>query len=372
MNNQNLISGVPGSRVTLSPDWFVLTDGTDPVPAPLQGRAVKDSSRVKVFIDHETPCGTEVHAAVQKTLIQFARETGCELFNGYGTSYAIMLRRFVKEGDVVAVSGEFGSIYGMSNAVAIKLSPEEMAEALVSGTITVTVPLVQHLQLTGSLKAPACGKDAALRLLPQLTPGTALAVSGEGFASLPAPEQTAFLQLLGAAGISCTCLESNCIAPDLSLELSEVVPMVAGPDSPLSAVPVTELAGKKVTAVFVGGCSAGRIEDIRLIAAMVKGRRVNRYVRTMVAFADTETYIQAANEGLIATLMDAGILVMNQGCSACYARSQGLVDGSDTVLSAGSRICPNCYGEGNAPTYLCSAATAISGALNGAITPVEA
>lgn len=86
-------------------------------------------------------------------------------------------------------------------------------------------------------------------------------------------------------------------------------------------------------------------------------------MRALAAFASTEAYVAAANEGLIAQLLDAGVLVMNQGCSGCYAHSQGLADGRDTVLSAGSRACPNCNGEGDVPTYLCSAATAMESAI---------
>lgn len=369
MNSTKLFSGAAGSQVTFKPDWFVLTDGTaSAVPALLEGKTLQDVSKVKVFIDHETPCGSEKHADLQQALIQLARTTGAELFNGYGTSYAIMLNRFVKSGDVVAVCGDFGTMFGVKNGLSVKLNPEEMAQALVSGEVTVTVPAVTHIALTGALKAPACAKDAALTLLPQLKADTAAALSGEGLAALPENEKTALFQLLGAAGVTAAYTEESCAEPCITLDLASVVPMAAGPDSALDAVPVSTLEGKKVTAVFVGGCSAGRIEDIRLVASMVKGKRINRYVRAMVAFADTETYIQAANEGLIADIMDAGILVMNQGCSACYARSQGMVDAEDVVLSAGSRICPNCNGEGNAPTYVCSAATAILGALNGKIT----
>ena len=147
--------------------------------------------------------------------------------------------------------------------------------------------------------------------------------------------------------------------------------MVAGPNDFTLTVPAAELKEIPVTSVFIGGCSAGRIEDLRAAAAVIKGRKVQRKVRTLVAFASTDIYIQAANEGLIAQFMDAGALVMNQGCSACYAHSQGLVDDKDTVLSAGSRACPNCNGEGDAPTMLCSAATAMESAIAGYVCPAS-
>lgn len=365
-----ILNTASGSKVTLKPDWFVLTDGTaKAVPSLLDGRALATADKVKVFIDHETPCGSETHADWQKQLIRFAVDQGCELFNGYGTSYQLMLEKHIKAGDVVAHCGDFGSIYGAAGAFAVKLSPEEMAAALVSGEAELAAAAPVHLKLSGSLQAPACAKDAAIAALPLLgdTTGKLVLVSGTG--RLSDSERTAFFQLLSVSGCDDAIPEEDCGQPDVTLELGRVVPSVTGPGNFRNAKPAADMSGIAVTAVFIGGCSAGRIEDIRAAAAVIKGRRVQRKVRLTVAFASTDVYVQAANEGLITQLMDAGAVVMNQGCSACYAHSQGMVDAEDVVLSSGSRVCPNCNGEGDVPTYLCSAATAMESALTGVITP---
>ena len=179
------------------------------------------------------------------------------------------------------------------------------------------------------------------------------------------------MQLLSECGCL-TAVSGTADSADCSLQLGDVVPMAAGPNDFTRAVPAAECSGTAVTNVFIGGCPQGRIEDIRAAASVIRGRSVARSVRAMVAFATTKDYIAAANEGLIARFLDAGVLVMNQGCSACYGRSQGLADGKDVVLSAGSRPCPNCNGEGDVPTYLCSAATAMASAIAGHICPDEA
>ena len=364
----SVLEAAAGTVLTLKPDFFVLTDGTaKTVPSLLEGKAISDPGKVKVFIDHETPCGSETHAEWQKQLIRFATERGCELFNGYGTNYQLMLEKIVKPGQIVAHCGDYGSIYGACGVLAVKLSPEELAAAVLSGEVSLNAPAKLHLRLEGALKAPACAKDAAIAALSLLgdTTGKLVLVSGD----VPeGSEKLAFFQLLSLSGCD-AALEENCEWPDAVLKLAEVVPMVAGPNDFTLTVPAAELKEIPVTSVFIGGCSAGRIEDLRAAAAVIKGRRVQRKVRTLVAFASTDIYIQAANEGLIAQFMDAGALVMNQGCSACYAHSQGLVDDKDTVLSAGSRACPNCNGEGDAPTMLCSAATAMESAIAGYVCP---
>lgn len=238
--------------------------------------------------------------------------------------------------------------------------------------MTVTVPEAFTLSVSGALGRGVSGKDAALDLLPRLAPAKGrLLVLDCSDAAWGAADRAAFCQLLGLCGCFAAA-EGSVQGADLALDLGSVVPMAAGPNDFTKARPAAECSDVAVTNVFIGGCSQGRIEDIRAAAGVIRGRHVKRGVRALAAFASTEAYVAAANEGLIAQLLDAGVLVMNQGCSGCYAHSQGLADGRDTVLSAGSRACPNCNGEGDAPTYLCSAATAMESAIAGYICPAEA
>ena len=366
------MSSRPGETIRLKPDWFVLTDGEHALPGRLGGVRPAEPQKVKVFIDHETPCGSEKSADLQRLLIEYAGENGCELFNGYGVSYQLMLDKYVQPGQLVACCGKFGSIFASAGAFAVSLTAEEMKSAVGSGEIEVAVPETFTLKVTGELRGRANGKDAVLVALPMLAgaKGRTLLVDSAA-ASWSASDKAAFMQLLSECGCL-TAVSGTADSADCSLQLGDVVPMAAGPNDFTRAVPAAECSGTAVTNVFIGGCSQGRIEDIRAAASVIRGRRVARSVRAMVAFATTKDYIAAANEGLIARFLDAGVLVMNQGCSACYGRSQGLADGKDVVLSAGSRPCPNCNGEGDVPTYLCSAATAMASAIAGHICPDEA
>ena len=370
---KQLRSAAGGTALTLRPDWFVLTDGTaESFPRLVGDAALADSGKVKVFIDHETPCGSEKSGSRQRELINFAAQRGCELYNGYGVSYQLMLEKHVCAGELVAHCGAFGSIYASAGAAALSLTAEEMARALVTGEVTVTVPEAFTLSVSGALGRGVSGKDAALDLLPRLAPAKGrLLVLDCSAAAWGAADRAAFCQLLGLCGCFAAA-EGSVQGADLALDLGSVVPMAAGPNDFTKARPAAECSDVAVTNVFIGGCSQGRIEDIRAAAGVIRGRHVKRGVRALAAFASTEAYVAAANEGLIAQLLDAGVLVMNQGCSGCYAHSQGLADGRDTVLSAGSRSCPNCNGEGDVPTYLCSAATAMESAIAGYICPAEA
>ena len=371
-NTDVILNAGPGTAVSIEPDYFVLTDGEAAKALDyLKGRAPAHRDRVKVFIDHETPCGSELHAGKQRALINYALEQGCQLYNGRGTSYQLMLEEHVKAGDVVVHCGDFGSIFGSTAAMGFRLSPEKLAEAIVSGKIEIEVPRQLRLEIKGELNSAACAKDAALCALPMLRAGEdkLLLVGGSGLKSLNVSERIAFFQMLSACGCMAAISAGFDNNADVEMELGQVLPTVSGPNDLTKAVPAEKLSAIDISAVFIGGCSCGRIEDIREAVRVINGRHVRRKVRTTVAFASTKVYIQAANEGLISSLLDAGVVVMNQGCSGCYAHSQALVDSRDVVLSAGSRECPDCTGKGRVPTYLCSAATAMESAIRGYICP---
>lgn len=360
------LSEIMRTNTALKPDQFVLTDGDSPSVPQLTGDAApKYPSKVKVFIDHETPCGSEKHAAVQKALIDFAVKNECALSNGRGISYQVMLDKFVKPGDIIAHCGDFGGIYGAAGALAVRLSPQEMSGALRGGEVNFSVSGTHKLCLRGELGAGVSGKDAVLAWLSGAAgkhEGKLLLVNA---GSLAGSDKLAFFQMLTKSGAKAVLSTDEGDAGE-TFDLASVRPAAA---DAVTFAPAE--SGTPVTAVFIGGCSQGRIEDIRRAADVMRGRRVNRYTRVTIAFATTECYIQACDEGLIDVFLDAGAVVMNQGCSACYAHSQGLADGKDVVLSAGSRVCPNCNpkagGSELVQTYLCSAATAARSALTGKI-----
>lgn len=369
-NQADLLDGItdaPVAAQVAQVTWWVINDGASAdVVALMREKTVKHPEKVKVFIDHDTPCGSVEAALLQKALIEFARENGCELFNGRGISHQIMLDTFVKPGDVVAGCFSHGAMYGAVNAFGASLSPKELAQSLQSGEAALTVPQTVHIRLEGSLAFPASEKDLALFLRAHSEYGiknARIVFSGPGAVNMPLPGRIALCQMLDA---DLTAFEDEAAA-DFTLELSTIVPTVSGPNCPDTLSPAPSLSDKTVNEVFIGGCSGGRIEDLRHAAFILAGRRVPPRVRLMIAPATTEVYEQAANEGLLATFLDAGAILMNQGCSVCWGKSQGIVDDGEVLLSAGSRCFKGCAGAESAEVYLCSPIVAAYSALAGSI-----
>lgn len=151
-------------------------------------------------------------------------------------------------------------------------------------------------------------------------------------------------------------------------QLSSVLPMAVLPDSYNKIAAVDELPEIKVNEAFIGGCAGGSIEDLRAAADIVRGKSVSKGVRLMIAPKTSQVYIKALDEGLIADFINAGAIVMNQGCSVCYGKSQGIVDDGEVLVSAGSYNLKGCAGSGYAKIYVVSAKTAAASAISGKIS----
>lgn len=367
-NQQYFLSLYDGGEY-LSPDWWVINDcDSNTIPSLLAGKKLYDPKRVKVFIDHDTPCGSVEAAISQKKLIQFANDYGCELFNGSGISHLVMLEQFVKEGHVVATTSPFPAIYGAKGAFGVSLSPEQLAGSICNGSIVSPKVRKIVIQLSGILKPPASAKDFVLWLRSQsgkLLKDKYVVFKGSGINSLSQADYITICQLLGSSGAIFDKTSNE--TPDRVISLDEVPICVSGPHDLTALQNIKELKSIAVNEVFIGGCSGGKLEDLRAAADILKGKRVNRKVRLIIAPATATIYNQAADEGLLDVFLDAGAILMNQGCSVCYGKSQGVLEDGEVLLSAGSNNYIGCAGSAKAYVYLCSPIVAAISALSGKI-----
>lgn len=361
----------------LAIDWWVLNDADSAgVPSLFGDERVRFSEKLAVFIDHDTPCGSVEAALLQKELIAFAERQGAVLFNGQGVSYQLMLDRFVREGEVVATCSPHAPLFGAVGALGVTLSPEAFARSLLEGTCRAPRPETVCVVLESPPAVSA--KDVILNLIGiagDSLKGRSVAFVGEGAAALTLSERIVICQLINETGALSAFFPDGPMpegtAPLFAIDLSTVSPMIAGPNTPRRVLPARELQGLALDEVFIGGCSGGRIEDLRAAAKILKGGKVAHPLRLLVAPATTEAFVQAADEGLLTTFMDAGAIVMNQGCSVCWGRSQGIVDAGETLLSSGSRCFPGAAGSEAADIYLCSPVVAAFSALAGKISVGE-
>jgi len=153
----------------------------------------------------------------------------------------------------------------------------------------------------------------------------------------------------------------------LTIDLSQVEPLVAKPHFVGNVVPVGEVEGTHIDQAFVGTCSNGRMEDLRMVAKIVKGKKAREGTKFIVTPASAEIYRKASAEGLLTTIVEAGGMITNPSCGACGGHVAALTEG-ETVLAAAPRNFTGRMGSNKANIYLGSPATVAVSALKGEIT----
>jgi homoaconitase/3-isopropylmalate dehydratase large subunit len=154
----------------------------------------------------------------------------------------------------------------------------------------------------------------------------------------------------------------------LEFEVSKMEPQIACPSSVDNVKPVSEVGNVLIDQAFIGSCTNGRIEDLRLAAQVMKGRRVKDGVRALVIPASQEVYKQALDEGLMETFTDAGAIVCGSACGPCLGGHIGLLASGETCVSTSNRNFIGRMGSTQASVYLASPATVAASAVTGKIT----
>jgi len=157
-------------------------------------------------------------------------------------------------------------------------------------------------------------------------------------------------------------------AKTMLFDVAGLTPQVACPASVDNVKPASELSGTAVDQAFIGSCTNGRIEDLRLAAQILKGKQVKDGVRALVIPASQEVYTQALKEGLIEVFTDAGAAVCGSACGPCLGGHIGLLASGETCVSTSNRNFIGRMGSTEANVYLASPATVAASAVTGRIT----
>lgn len=340
-----------------------------------------NKQQVAVIIDHDTPSGSESSSMIQRKLINFAKKHDTIYYHGEGVGYQLMLDNYVKQGQIIAGTGEHMAVFGAAGALGLTVKPELLANVLKTGVLDLEVPEFVNIKLTGQVGAGVYAKDIMLTVIREFgdhLAGKIIVFSGETCTALTRNDKITICNLAGKTkAVSAvfpadeSCCDNDMYDAVYRLVVSTVRPAIVKPDSYEEIVPVQELAGMRVNEVFIGGCAAGRIEDLRLAADIIRGKKVAKGVRLLVAPITSAVYVQALQEGLLTEFIDAGAVVMNQGCSVCWGKSQGIIDTDEVLLSAGSYNSKGWSGAATAKIYIASAATAAASAMAGVITAAK-
>jgi len=391
-----------GDLIITSVDLVMAHDGTAPLAIKsfreMGGERVKYPEKVVFVIDHIAPSASEDVSKLHKLMREFAYEQGIKNFYdvGEGVCHQILAEKHVEPGMVVVGGDSHTCTHGALGAFATGVGSTEVAAVLKTGKIWFKVPETLKITVEGELPPMVTPKDLILRIVGavradgatykavEYTGETVKHMSVEGRLTLSnmAVEMGGKTGLIEPDEATLQYLESKGrragkpLKSDGDAEYSDVIdfdasklePQVAVPPTVDNVKPVSEVEGLEVNQVFLGSCTNARVEDLRLAASLLKGRRIHPNVRMLVVPASRSVYLQALREGLVEVFLEAGCIMCNPGCGVCVGGHQGVPAPGEVVLSTSNRNFVGRMGCAEAEIYLASPATAAVSALTGKIT----
>ncbi|MGQ9753795.1 MAG: 3-isopropylmalate dehydratase large subunit [Thermaceae bacterium] len=353
--------------------------------------------RVSIVIDHVAPAANVEVAKAQKEIREWGKRWGIRVFDvGRGVCHQVLVEEgLAQPGWVVVGSDSHSTTYGAVGAFGTGMGATDIALAAASGKTWLRVPETVKVTLRGTLPKGVTAKDAALEMVRLLTADGATYMAVEihlvdGAENLSRGERMTLANLTVEAGAkaglvvpSGEILEMyevpDWLYPDpdanyikeVEIDLSTLTPRVSVPFYVDNVHEVEAVKGKRVDQVFIGTCTNGRLEDLRAAAEVLKGKKVAPHVRLLVVPASAKVLEEAAKDGTLLTLLEAGATLGTPGCGPCMGRHMGVLAPGEVCVSTSNRNFRGRMGAADAEIYLASPRVAAASAVAGYITTPE-
>lgn len=401
----------PGVRV-LSLDRVFCHEITTPIAindlVAIGKDRVFDPEKIKAVIDHVTPAKDSKTAEQGKTMRDWAKRHNIKDFFDIGRNgvcHAIFPEKgFVRPGFTVIMGDSHTCTHGAFGAFAAGVGTTDLEVGILKGVCTMREPETIKVVLNGRLRNGVYAKDVILYVIKTLTVNGAtdkvIEFAGPVVDAMKMDARMTLCNMAIEAGGTCGVCYPDMVTVDflwpfisgefaskeaalaeyskwlpdadaeyakvIELDVSALEPMVTFNYKPDQVKTVREMEGTPVNQVYIGSCTNGRLEDLRIAAGILKGKVISPNVRAIVSPATPKIYREALAEGLIDIFMDAGFCVTNPTCGACLGMSNGVLANGESCASTTNRNFNGRMGKGGM-VHLMSPATAAATALAGVI-----
>lgn len=360
------------------------------------GLAVEDSAKTYFTFDCNPAGSDQQYAANQQICRMYARDFNIPVFDinsGIGTHLAID-KGLAVPGSTVVSTDSHANILGAIGAFGQGMGDRDIAAAWSRGSVWFKVPESVKITLTGKRPEGIQAKDIILNLLKEFGANSLLGYSIElegeevqkfslderitissmatelgAIALFIAPSANILAYCSAQSGKTCEGIYADKDAHYVNhynFDLSQYFPAISLPGKPHDVVPVKKVQGTKIDSAFIGSCTNGRMEDMRITADILKGKKIAPGVMLKIVPATDEIWNQCLEEGIIKIFKDAGALVGNAGCAGCASGQIGQNGPGEKTVSTGNRNFTGKQGKGD--MYLASPAVAVASAIAGHIT----
>ena len=397
-------SVVPGEIVNAKLDLIVCHDVTTPPAVQMLKKLginrVFDPSKILVTPDHFVPNKDIKSAELSKQLREWRIEQGIERYyeiGNHGICHAIAPEQgHVLPGMTIVCGDSHTTTMGALGTFSSGVGSTDLAAALATGELWFKVPESMLFELNGQLPFGVYSKDIILYIISKIGVdgaryqameyrGSALkdltmearftitnmAIEAGGKSGIMPVDETSEKYVKERTSEPYTCYYSDddaLYSERYTIDVSSLEPIVALPSLPSNGRFVGEVERVKMDQVYIGSCTNGRIEDLRIAAQIIKGHKVAAGTRAIVVPATTEIWKSAMREGLLEIFAEAGCVVSTATCGACLGGFMGVLGAEETCLSTTNRNFVGRMGDPRSKVYLASPATAAATAITGTIT----
>lgn len=391
-----------GELVIAKVDVAAVQDGTGPLTVQefkkLSIPKLKNPERSILFIDHASPSPRKELSNTHSVLREFSKEYGAVLSDvGAGVCHQRLVETFVNPCEILVGADSHTCTSGALGAFATGMGSTDIAVAMALGKTWLKVPPTFKIEVTGKFKKGICSKDLMLHLIGLIGADgatyKALEFTGDTIDNMSMSERFTLANMAVEAGAKAGLFVADektkeflklrgredkfrTLKPDTDAVYERVIKInaedightVSCPHTVDNTKTVDELKDVKVDQVFVGTCTNGRIEDLRVVAEILKGKTVNPNVRMLICPASKDVYLEALDEGLITTFVEANATILPPGCGPCVGVHAGTLADGEVCLATQNRNFQGRMGNTKGFIYLASPYVAAYTALNGYIS----
>jgi 3-isopropylmalate/(R)-2-methylmalate dehydratase large subunit len=391
-----------GEIIVCDVDVALTQDGTGPLAVrQLQKIGLEKAARPQstvLFIDHAAPSPRRELSNDHMLLRSFAHKTGCRLSDvGEGVCHQLVAEGYAAPGKVIIGADSHTCTAGALAAFATGMGSTDVAIGMALGKTWFRVPETYQIEVTGELPSGVFAKDLILHLIGLIGADgatyKALEFTGNAIDNMPMGERLTLSNMAVEAGAKVGLIASDEVTKAyltaqgrgeefkplkadadalyekvITIDASRLEPTLAAPHTVDNTYPVTELAGTSIDQVFIGSCTNGRLEDLAIVASIMKGNLVAPNVRCIVVPASRKIFLEALKLGYIETLVAAGAIILAPGCGPCVGVHEGILGDGEVSLNTSNRNFQGRLGNPHGFIYLGSPAVAAASALTGVIT----
>ena len=362
-----------------------------------------DTSHLVIICDHYSPQATANQADIVKFTQDWSREKGVKhYYEGVGPCHQILAEEgFDIPGTLQVGTDSHTCTAGAFGCFGTGIGTTEMLGVLCTGEIWLRVPESMRIEWTGALNKGVMAKDIILRTIGDVGHAGATYMSmefcGQAIRSLSMDERMCICNMAVEAGAKAGLIAADektfaylddigcktkgeafqsdadaVYARSLSYDAGKLEPQVACPHNVDNVKGISELQGIQIQRAYLGSCTGGRLNDLRVAAAILRGKKVAKTCRLFVSPASQKIWLKANREGLLETLAEAGATILAPTCGACLGVHSGVLAAKEACVSTTNRNFKGRMGSKDSEVYLASPATLAATVIEGRLADARA